>query len=231
MDRDRLKRYLDEGLSLAEIGILENRDPSTVGYWVKKHGLEANGRELHAARGELSRELLEDLVARDMTLAEIAQELDRSVSSVRHWLRKYGIATRGRRGPRPMISRERIEEAVKAGRRTLEGTCRTHGAAIFVIEPSGKARCRLCRMERVSARRRTVKRTLVEEAGGRCVRCGYDRFVGALQFHHRDAKGKRFGLAQKGATISIDRLRAEARKCDLLCANCHAEVEHGGVDP
>ncbi len=32
MDRDLLKRYLDEGMSLIEIGILTNRDSSTVGY-------------------------------------------------------------------------------------------------------------------------------------------------------------------------------------------------------
>jgi hypothetical protein len=31
----------------------------------------------------------------------------------------------------------------------------------------------------------------------------------------------------KGRTISFERLLAEARKCVLLCANCHAEVERG----
>ena len=36
MDRDLLERYLNEGLSLSEIGALVNRDPSTVGYWVKR---------------------------------------------------------------------------------------------------------------------------------------------------------------------------------------------------
>ena len=53
MDRDRLKRYLEQGLSLPQIGALENRDPSTVGYWVRKHGLEANGRGKYAPRGAL----------------------------------------------------------------------------------------------------------------------------------------------------------------------------------
>jgi hypothetical protein len=82
-------------------------------------------------------------------------------------------------------------------------------------------------MNRVSERRRKVKRILVEEAGGQCAICGYNRFVGALQFHHLDPLDKEFGVAQNGASIGIDRLRKEAAKCVLLCANCHVEVEAG----
>ena len=44
MDRDRLEGWLQSGLSLTEIGELVGRDPSTVGYWCKKYGLEPNGR-------------------------------------------------------------------------------------------------------------------------------------------------------------------------------------------
>jgi hypothetical protein len=36
-------------------------------------------------------------------------------------------------------------------------------------------------------------------------------------------------LNAKGVALSLDTLRAEARKCVLLCANCHAEVEDGVV--
>ncbi len=79
-------------------------------------------------------------------------------------------------------------------------------------------------MQRVAERRRRNKGTLAEEAGGKCVRCGYDTFIGALQFHHLDRKEKSFGLAQNGSTMGLDALREEARKCILLCANCHAEV-------
>jgi hypothetical protein len=129
-----------------------------------------------------------------------------------------------------MVSREAVEAAIEAGLRTVEGDCRHHGSSVFVIEPSGKVRCRRCRMQRVSERRRRNKWTLAEEAGGKCVRCGYDTFIGALQFHHLDRKEKSFGLAQNGSTMGLDALREEARKCILLCANCHSEVEHGRGD-
>ncbi len=82
-------------------------------------------------------------------------------------------------------------------------------------------------MDRVSARRRLVKQILVEEAGGRCVTCGYDRYVDALHFHHRDKSKKSFALSRKGATMALAKLREEAKKCVPLCANCHAEVEAG----
>jgi hypothetical protein len=76
-------------------------------------------------------------------------------------------------------------------------------------------------------RRRRVNRILVSEAGGACRLCGYDRCAAALEFHHLDRSSKRFGVAQAGMGRSIERLRAEARKCILLCSNCHAEVESG----
>jgi hypothetical protein len=69
----------------------------------------------------------------------------------------------------------------------------------------------------------------VADAGGRCSRCGYDRYIGALQFHHRDGQTKEFGLADRGLTRSLEAVREEARKCTLLCANCHSEVEAGIV--
>ena len=61
VDRDRLRAYLEQDLSLIQIGALENRDPSTVGYWVRKYGFEANGRDRYAPRGGIERERLEGI--------------------------------------------------------------------------------------------------------------------------------------------------------------------------
>ena len=61
------------------------------------------------------------------------------------------------------------------------------------------------------------------------MRCGYDEYIGALQFHHLDPLSKGFALSHRGATRSVAEARAEAAKCVLLCANCHAAVENGGA--
>src|SRR2546423_3006776 len=74
-----------------------------------------------------------------------------------------------------------------------------------------------------------MKRILVEEAGGACIICGYARDVRALHFHHLEPSRKRHEINARGAAIALSRLRAEASKCILLCANCHAEVEAGLV--
>jgi hypothetical protein len=114
--------------------------------------------------------------------------------------------------------------------RRMNMDCQRHGTAEFVLEGRGYYRCTRCRVEAVTRRRRRLKATLVEEAGGSCRLCGYSRYVGALEFHHLDPSQKAFGLSLGGMTRSLARARAEAQKCVLLCANCHAEVEGGLID-
>lgn len=109
--------------------------------------------------------------------------------------------------------------------------CKKHGETSFLGIGKGKnarVRCKKCNVERVSDRRRKVKCILVEEAGGKCIICGYNKCVAALHFHHKDPSGKDFNLALKGETRSIDSMREEASKCILVCANCHSEI-HAGV--
>ena len=221
MDREWLAECLEQRLSLEQIGALVNRHPSTVAYWMNKHGLAANGRDKYAPKGGLPRKELEPLVAAGETLAMIAEYFGVSLHTVRHWIAKYDL-------PRPIqVRRSAIERAIEGGRRTLWRECRTHGWTLFVIENSGRTRCRQCRMDRVAEWRRRAKAKLVEEAGGECILCGYSRSQAALQFHHLDPSTKRFNLSLRGVTRSMAELRKEAAKCVLLCANCHAAVEAG----
>lgn len=115
-----------------------------------------------------------------------------------------------------------------AGLLSVTMTCRSHGETAFVMEGRGYYRCKRCRQERVARRRRDLKSILVAEAGGACCICGYRRYVGALQFHHVDPSEKRLEISGNGVTLSLSAVRAEARKCALVCSNCHAELE-GGV--
>lgn len=224
MDRGALKLMLDEGLSLAEIARRSSLHESTVGYWVEKHGLRAVNRDRHAARGGLSKVDLGQLIAGGASIAVIAQTLGRSKTAIRHWLARYGLRTTAKAGAR---AREGTREAKQAGSLEAELACPRHGRVRHVRESRGYYRCHACRQESVVRRRRKVKETLVSEAGGRCQLCGYDRCLAALEFHHLDPSAKKFGVAQDGFGRGIERLRAEARKCILLCATCHAEVEAG----
>lgn len=65
----------------------------------------------------------------------------------------------------------------------------------------------------------------VEYKGGKCIKCGYNKCIGALQFHHRDKKTKKFQIG--GCDITDwEVIKKELDKCDLLCANCHHEIEY-----
>ena len=85
------------------------------------------------------------------------------------------------------------------------------------------------RAQTISALRRAMKKEAVKRFGGKCQRCGYDKSLSALQFHHKDPAIKSFGLAASGNTRSWEEYWNEAQKCELLCANCHAEL-HNDID-
>ena len=226
MDRESLKLLLAQGLSVERIAQRFGKHPSTVAYWMKKHGLEAPRRGKHASKGGLEREQLEALVLAGLTIAEIAATLDRSKSTVRFWLGRYGLETTHRGGRQ---RRAAVRAAKDAGILTIRLVCPHHGETEFCLEGRGAYRCKRCRSEAVSRRRRRVKSALVAEAGGRCRICGYDRHVAALHFHHVDPGLKRMAVSAGGIAYSIDTLREEAKKCVLLCSNCHAELESGAT--
>jgi len=84
--------------------------------------------------------------------------------------------------------------------------------------------CKDCTNQLVVDRQQRLKRMAVEYKGGRCAHCGYDRYIGSLEFHHIDPEIKEFNLAHFRST-SFEKVKDELDKCLLLCSNCHRE-EH-----
>lgn len=108
--------------------------------------------------------------------------------------------------------------------------CRRHGTVEFHRYSAGQGahrwRCKRCVGERVTRRHQKLRRILVDEAGGACAVCGYDRCIINLHFHHVDPSTKTFSMSMaRGKSIAA--YRAEAEKCVLVCANCHGEIETG----
>ena len=58
----------------------------------------------------------------------------------------------------------------------------------------------------------------------RCSRCGYDKNLAALEFHHEDPDAKEAKISDMKCA-SLEVLRKELEKCEILCSNCHRE-EH-----
>lgn len=103
--------------------------------------------------------------------------------------------------------------------------CKIHGSVRHFQRSEGGWRCSKCASYSVMNRRRKVKAMAVAFAGGKCKKCGYNKCLAALDFHHKDPSKKDFGLSVRGLTKGWKFIKAEIKKCVLLCANCHRE-EH-----
>ena len=124
MDRSSLELLLGQGLSIEKIAKRFAKHPSTVSYWMAKYGLQAVNRAKHAARGGIQRDRLEEMVESGMTIAELATELGVSKTTVRHWMRRYGIRTKNKRGPRHGA---KTRQAKAVGLAQVTFTCPHHG--------------------------------------------------------------------------------------------------------
>lgn len=68
------------------------------------------------------------------------------------------------------------------------------------------------------------KISLIKELGGKCELCEEDNFI-KLCFHHRDGHDKEFQISSK-SKLSYNTLIEEAKKCQVLCQNCHRELHY-----
>ena len=77
-------------------------------------------------------------------------------------------------------------------------------------------------------RRATRRKEMLALLGGVCVRCGTTE---ELEFDHIDPATKKFTIAS-GLDGNWDVLLLEVRKCQLLCASCHAQksIENGDIN-
>jgi transposase len=224
MNKRFLEDCLAKGMSLPQIGKLAGKHPSTVGYWLKKHELEAVGRKQYAPKGGVDHARLGQLVEEGASLRQIAAQLGVSFTTVRHWMGRLGLETESAK------NRRQTSDALRLGLKRIYRRCPRHGRTAFYARPDGGFRCMKCNKAGVLEWRRGVKRRLVEAAGGACAVCGFDEYPGALHFHHLDPKEKEFALSRQGVTRAFAKARREADKCILLCANCHAKVEGGVIE-
>lgn len=84
--------------------------------------------------------------------------------------------------------------------------------------------CKSCILESNTKRRQLVKQKCVDYLGGKCFKCGYNKCIAALEFHHLDPTEKDKDYVNN--RLMFDKLKPELDKCVLLCANCHREEHH-----
>ncbi|PSQ19047.1 HNH endonuclease [Halobacteriales archaeon QS_8_69_26] len=86
--------------------------------------------------------------------------------------------------------------------------------------------------ERKERRRRKLVRWVYEykRDNCECARCG-EGDPACLEFHHREESEKEFSVSRRANRgHSVENIRAEIDRCEVLCANCHRK-EHYEVPP
>ena len=78
----------------------------------------------------------------------------------------------------------------------------------------------------VVAFRKRIKIALVEAYGHKCAYCGLVEDACLYDFHHINPDTKSFGIGSATTTRSRQAYVEEAKKCIMLCANCHRKIEN-----
>lgn len=85
-------------------------------------------------------------------------------------------------------------------------------------------------MTRTSIKRAEQKRKLLEMLGGKCLECGYNKNAASLDFHHVNSKEKDAVIGYLINFHKFERAYEEAKKCKILCKNCHTELHNPNLE-
>ena len=146
------------------------------------------------------REQITELLKKGLLKKEIAHRLGISYATVKNH-------SKG-------LSSKKLNTAYSCRSCSIEGTEHFYSSVKYY--------CKKCFNESsYQATKDKIAEYMETRGGAKCQRCGYDRYVGALEFHHRDPALKDPNWSR---SWSMPRLKEELDKCDILCSNCHREV-------
>ena len=166
------------------------------------------------------------LVEKGLSIREMASRFECSPANVRYWLRKHDLKTKN------LSFKDGYSNQKTPTVNDTEKYCpacdswKPHNE--FYRRRNRKNQlsgwCKLCNHQSAIERQRETKRRAVDYKGGKCEKCGYDKCIAALDFHHLDPNEKDPSWASM-KTRSFESIQEEIDKCILLCSNCHRE-EH-----
>lgn len=217
MNTSEYQILIDRGLTTVQMGKEINLSKSQVKRQLQKLGLHTQHWNPHTP---INKEQLEEKVNRGLSSYAIAKEFNRSQTAIRYWLEKYNLKTNCIRMNSVTITPEGKFKVCKQCGQNLELT-----SSNFYIQLNGKfhAWCKKCNNTITLNRQRKLKLDAIAYKGGKCELCGYNKYVGAMDFHHIDPNKKYFTISNYH-TYSWERIQNELDKCIILCRNCHAEV-------
>jgi hypothetical protein len=163
-----------------------------------------------------------------LTAKEMSEHLGCSIHKVKYYMKKLGIKTQLAQKYDSYVSYEQLKTKICRSCKLEKSVFEFRKVVISGKEKPGSY-CKACVKQQNYAAKNSIKKQALDYKGNKCQCCGYDKYEGALEFHHLDPKEKDFLISRYGrdATLNDKDLFTELDKCALLCSNCHREVHAG----
>ena len=147
---------------------------------------------------DIDKEKIVSLLEDGKTQAEIARIFNTSQSTMGRWIRGFGLKSQN------------------------------HKCGCGEVDPDNFSRgrfteCKKCRSSRQNYLYIKYKQEAVDYKGGECVKCGYNKCLMSLDFHHIDPSTKSPDW-KKMRHRPLRKIKDELDKCILVCRNCHGEI-------
>jgi len=160
----------------------------------------------------MNKEILIDYINQGLSTWKIAEKLNTNQTQVRNWLKQHDLKTNRKTNG---LENKKLCPKCKVIKSKND----------FYISTKSSSFCKSCIIISNKERQKKTKQLAVEYKGGKCIKCGYNKCLAALEFHHinPNTKDKDYFNSRGGLSES---LKSELDKCVLLCANCHREEHH-----
>jgi len=179
----------------------------------------------------MNKSTLEQFINQGFSIGQISKIINKSKTSVRHWLKKFNLKTLNK----SFKEQPRTKKIILIDKTEFKNCPRCKQVKIlkdeFNIQKNGYyySWCKKCQKENMYERQVKRKIECINYKGGKCIVCGYNKYIGSLDFHHLNPEEKEFNIARlKG--YNLESLKKELDKCVILCKNCHSEFHHGLID-
>ena len=172
----------------------------------------------------MEKETLKKLIDSGLSLRQISDQTEKSLTTIRYWTKKYDLKS----NYKSFKFLEKKEYGEYRYCPSCEKNCQTENFYQRRGRPNSSTYCKDCTTIQTLNRMQKLKKLMVEYKGGCCVICGYNKYMGALEFHHLNPNEKDFNPSQMKKYTFDSRIKNELDKCILLCSNCHREI-HGKV--
>lgn len=154
----------------------------------------------------------------DFSISQLAKHFNKSKTTIRYWLKKYDFKTSYKRTRNKKIKCIICTNTLSATRvKYCSNKCKQKA---HYLKTKNNPNTYQSQSKRATQR----KLLFVNKLGKGCSKCGYNKNLSALEFHHVDETKKDMSLDSRNlGNHSLKILEKELSKCILLCANCHRE--------